>query len=56
MADFSFLWAVAERLRRRNLFGSMRDVLEILAADPELRTLNARIIRNFGAGDPPDPA
>ncbi len=56
MADFSFLWAVAERLRRRNLFGSMRDVLEILAADPELRTLNAGVIGNAGAGDPPHPA
>lgn len=50
LRDFTFLSAVAERLRRRNLSGSMREILAIVAAEPELRALNAAVGQDTGAG------
>jgi spore coat polysaccharide biosynthesis protein SpsF (cytidylyltransferase family) len=49
LRDFTFLSAVAERLRANNLDGSMQEVLEILRAEPELSALNSGIERNAGA-------
>jgi len=50
LRDFTFLAAVAERLRRENASGSMGEILGILAAEPELSSLNAGIARNAGGG------
>jgi spore coat polysaccharide biosynthesis protein SpsF (cytidylyltransferase family) len=50
LGDFTFLSAVAERLRRRSLTGSMREILAIVAAEPELRALNAATGKDAGAG------
>lgn len=49
LTDLVFLSAVAERLRHRSASGSMNDVLAILDAEPELRSLNSGIPRNAGA-------
>jgi spore coat polysaccharide biosynthesis protein SpsF len=48
--DFAFLSAVAERLRLANVSGSMSEILDILAAEPDLCSLNAGIPRNAGGG------
>jgi spore coat polysaccharide biosynthesis protein SpsF (cytidylyltransferase family) len=48
-SDFAFLSAVAERLRRDKLSGSMHEVLGILAGEPELRALNSGIVGNARA-------
>lgn len=48
LRDLTFLSAVAERLRREHVSGSMTEVLDILAAEPALRSLNAGIVRNAG--------
>jgi len=48
LEDFTFLSAVAERLRRADTFGSMSEILAILVAEPELRTLNAGIAGDRG--------
>lgn len=45
-ADLVFLSAVAERLRDAGVSGTMNEVLAILDAEPELRSLNAGILRN----------
>jgi len=44
LSDFAFLSAVAERLGGQNRFGSMRDVLDVLEAEPELRAINSGIV------------
>jgi spore coat polysaccharide biosynthesis protein SpsF (cytidylyltransferase family) len=42
LSDFTFLAAVAERLRDRGLSGSMAEVLSVLADEPRLQDLNRR--------------
>ena len=46
--DLTFLSAVVERLRREHASGSMTEILNILAAEPGLSSLNAGIARNAG--------
>lgn len=46
--DYSFLSAVAERLRVRGEFGYLREVLAILRDEPELQEINRHIERNEG--------
>lgn len=48
-ADLVFLSAVAQRLRHVGASGSMSEVLAVLDAEPELRSLNSGIARNAGA-------
>ncbi|MCW3018566.1 MAG: spore coat protein [Solirubrobacterales bacterium] len=50
LRDLTFLAAVVERLRRVHASGSMSEILEILAAEPGLSSLNAGIARNAGGG------
>lgn len=49
LRDFAFLYAVAQRLRARGIRGSLQEVLAILDAEPQLRTLNSGIVRNAGS-------
>ncbi len=48
LRDLTFLSAVVERLRREHVSGSMAEILDILAAEPGLSSLNAGIVRNAG--------
>jgi spore coat polysaccharide biosynthesis protein SpsF len=50
LRDLTFLSAVVERLRRTHASGSVNEILDILAAEPGLRSLNAGIARNAGGG------
>jgi len=50
LADLVFLSAIAERLDRAGAAGSMSEILDILDAEPELRSLNAGIARNASSG------
>ena len=49
-SDFTFLSAVAERLRDRELTGSMQEVLGILTDEPALQDLNRRDPEDAQAG------
>lgn len=51
LTDLVFLSAVAQRLRRAGASGSMEEVLAILDAEPELRSINSGIARNAGAAN-----